>query len=65
MDKKTDNNFLDISGIVTLALGIVFTIAGMLSESTEQKNNNLIGALLCVSLSHMFSVIREYNSREQ
>ena len=64
MDKKTEVNFLEISGIATLVLGIVFTIAGMLSDSTEQKNNNLIGALLCVSLSHMLSVIKDFNDRQ-
>ncbi|MCH5347901.1 MAG: hypothetical protein J1E40_01130 [Oscillospiraceae bacterium] len=64
MDKKIDNNYLDIAGTVMLALGIVFTGISMFSEKLEQKYNNLIGALLCVSLSHMFSVIRDYNDRQ-
>ena len=65
MDKKNENNFLEIAGTVMLAIGIIFTGISMFSEKLEQKYNNLIGALLCVSLSHMFSVIKEYNSREQ
>ena len=65
MDKKIDSNFLDIAGTVMLALSIVFTGISMFSERLEQKYNNLIGALLCVSLSHMFSVIKDYNTREQ
>ncbi|MCH5194044.1 MAG: hypothetical protein J1F11_08795 [Oscillospiraceae bacterium] len=65
MNKKIDSNFLDIAGTVLLALGIVFTGISMFSKKLEQKYNNLIGAMLCVSLSHMFSVIREYNDGEQ
>ena len=64
MDKKIDSNFLDIAGTVMLALGIVFTGISMFSEKLEQKYNNLIGALLCVSLSHMLSVIKDFNDRQ-
>ena len=65
MNKKIDSNFLDIAGTVMLALSIVFTGISMFSERIEQKYNNLIGALLCVSLSHMFSVIKDFNDRQQ
>lgn len=65
MDKKIDSNFLDIAGTVMLALGIVFTGISMFSKKLEQKYNNLIGAMLCVSLSHMFTVIKEYNDRQE
>ena len=65
MDKKIDSKFLDIAGTVMLALGIVFTGISMFSEKIEHKYNNMIGALLCVSLSHMFSVIKEYNDRQE
>ena len=65
MNKKIESKFLDIAGTVMLALGIVFTGISMFSEKLEQKYNNLIGALLCVSLSHMFSVIKEYNDRQE
>ena len=60
MDKKVDNNFLDISGTVLLALSIVFTGMSLFSERLGQKHNNLVCAMLCVSLSHMLSVIRDH-----
>ena len=59
MDRKMTEDILEKSGIVLLALSVIFTIMSILDK--EKKNTgNLIAALFCVSLSNMLNVIREH-----
>ena len=59
MDRKMTEDILEKSGIVLLALSVIFTIMSILDRDKENKNN-LIFALFCVSLSNMLNIIREH-----
>ena len=59
VDKKMTGNILEKSGIVLLALSVIFTIMSILDKNKGNKNN-LILALFCVSLSNMLNIIREH-----
>lgn len=61
MDKKMIEDILEKSGIVLLAMSVIFTIMSILDKKKE-NTGNLIGALFCVSLSNMLNIIREYYS---
>lgn len=58
MDRKIIEDILEKSGIVLLALSVIFTIMSILDKEKENKGN-LIAALFCVSLSNMLNIIRE------
>lgn len=58
MDKNMTKDILNKSGIVLLALSIFFTLMSLVDK--RKRNNNLIFALFCVSLSNMLNIIREH-----
>ena len=59
MDREMTKDILNKSGIVLLALSVIFTIMSILDKDKENKNT-LIFALFCVSLSNMLNIIRDY-----
>ncbi len=57
MNKKV-SEILGIAGIVTLALGIVFTMMNLF-EKTKSERNPII-ALLCVSVSNLCNTMKRF-----
>jgi len=57
MNKKV-SEALSIAGIVTLALGIVFTMMNLF-EKTKNERNPII-ALLCVSVSNLCNTMKRF-----
>lgn len=65
MNKKTANNILSATSTVLLAAGIVFTGMNLFCGEEKKNKNNPIIALMCVSVSYMLNVIRNFNSERQ
>lgn len=65
LNKKTANNILSATSTVLLAAGIVFTGMNLFCGEEKKNKNNPIIALMCVSVSYMLNVIRNFNSERQ
>ncbi|MCM1024608.1 MAG: hypothetical protein NC395_11215 [Prevotella sp.] len=65
MNKKTLNDILSAASAVLLAVGIIFTGMNLFCSEEKKSNANPIIALLCVSVSYMLNVIREFGEERQ
>ncbi len=65
MNTKTANNILSATSTVLLVAGIVFTGMNLFCGEEKKNKNNPIIALMCVSVSYMLNVIRNFNSERQ
>ncbi len=57
MNKKV-TDALGIAGIVTLVLGIIFTLMNLFEKTKNQRN--LVIALLCVSVSNLCNSLKRF-----